>query len=145
MIHPDIQAMLVRQRSDTLLAAAAAYRRGRQARSAAMTASRTAASTTAASTTAGCGQVVRRDGSAVLIRPVRDAAAPLLAGGFARLGKRFRRLRFLGRRTTLTEAGLRRYAGADHHDHKPLGALDHVRGDGVGIARYVRDRKDPAA
>lgn len=115
MIHPDIQAMLVRQRSATLLAAAAEYRRGRQAR------------------------------SAVLIRPVRDADAPLLAGGFARLGKRFRRLRFLGRKTTLTEAGLRRDADADHHDHEPLGALDHVREDGVGIARYVRDREDPAA
>jgi hypothetical protein len=24
-----------------------------------------------------------------------------------------------------------------------LGALDHARGGGVGIARYVRDREDP--
>jgi hypothetical protein len=73
MIHPDIQAMLVRERSATLLAAAAAYRRGRQARSAA-------------------------------IRPVRRAGAPLLADGSARLSERSRRLRFLGRKTTLTEA-----------------------------------------
>ena len=42
MIHPDIQAMLVRERSATLMAAAAAYRRGRQARSAATEASRAA-------------------------------------------------------------------------------------------------------
>jgi hypothetical protein len=142
MIHPDIQAMLVRQRSATLLAAAAAYRRGRQARSAAMTASRAAASRTAASRTAGCGQVVPRDGSAVLIRPVRGTDAPLLADGFARLGKRSRRRRFLGRKTTLTEADLRYHTDVDHHDHE---ALDHVRGGGVGIARYVRDRKNPAA
>jgi hypothetical protein len=150
MIHPDIQAMLVRQRSAALLAAAAADRRGRQARSAAMTASRAAASRAAASraaasTTAGRGQVVRRDGPAVPIRPVRDADAPLLAGGFARLGKRSRRLRFFGRKTTLTEAGPRCYTDADHHDHEPPGALDHVGGDGVGIARYVRDPKNPAA
>ena len=26
-----------------------------------------------------------------------------------------------------------------------LGALDHARGGGVGIARYVRDREDPRA
>jgi hypothetical protein len=54
MIHPDIQAMLVRERSATLLAAAAAYRRGRQARSAAMTASR-AADATHLATTVGMG------------------------------------------------------------------------------------------
>ena len=138
MIHPDIQVMLIRQRSATLLAAAAAYRRGRLARSAAMTASRAAASTTA-----GCGQVVPRDGSAVLTRPVRDTDAPLLADGFARLGKRSRRLRFLGRKTALTEAGLRYSTDDGHHDHEALGALGHVRGGGVGIARDVGDRQDP--
>jgi len=47
MIHPDIHAMLVRERSATLLAAAAAYRRGRQARSAATAASGAAADRTA--------------------------------------------------------------------------------------------------
>src|SRR5204862_2035853 len=79
MIHPDSQAMLVRERSATLLAAAAAYRRGRQARTAAITASRAAAGGTAER-----GQVMLRDGSAVLIRPVRSTDAPLLADGFAR-------------------------------------------------------------
>src|SRR5689334_13379214 len=135
MIHPDIQAMLVRERSATLLAAAAAYRRGRQARAAAApataapataapataapataapraasaTARRAAASKTAARGTAERRQVVLRDGSAVLIRPVRFTDAPLLADGFARLSERSRRLRFLGRKTTLTEADLRYY------------------------------------
>jgi RimJ/RimL family protein N-acetyltransferase len=147
MIHPDIQAALVRERSATLLAAAAAYRLGRQARAAATatTASRTAASRTAASRTAGPGQVVLRDGAAVLIRPVRSTDAPLLADGFSRLSERSRRLRFLGRKTTLTEADLRYFTDVDHHDHEALGALDHVRGGGVGIARYVRDRENPAA
>jgi len=53
-----------------------------------------------------------RDGSAVLIRPVRPTDDGLLADGFG---------------------------------HEALGALDHVRGGGVGIARYVRDREDPYA
>ena len=151
MIHPDIQAMLVRERSATLLAAAAAYRRGRQARAAAAPAAAAprAASATArraaASGTAKRRQVVLRDGSAVLIRPVRGTDARLLADGFARLSERSRRLRFLGRKTTLTDADLHYYADVDHHDHEALGALDHVRGGGVGIARYVRDRKNPAA
>lgn len=103
MIHPDIHAMLVRERSATLLAAAAAYRRGRQARSAATTVSRAAAKRTAPDRTAPDrtaerGRVVLRDGSTVLIRPVRGADAPLLADGFARLSERFLRLRFLGRK-----------------------------------------------
>ena len=100
MIHPDIQAMLVRERSATLMAAAAAYRRGRQARSAATAVSRAAASRTAPNKTAERGQVGLRDGSAVLIR----------------------RLRFLGRKRTLTEADLRFFTDIDHE------ALGHVRG-----------------
>jgi RimJ/RimL family protein N-acetyltransferase len=145
MIHPDIQAMLVRERSETLLAAAAAYRRGRQARLAATAVSRAAADRTVPDRTAERGRVVLRDGSAVLIRPVRGADAPLLADGFARLSERSRRLRFLGRKRTLTEADLRFFTDVDHRDHEALGALDHVRGGGVGIARYVRDRENPAA
>ncbi len=100
MIHPDIQAMLVRERSATLMAAAAAYRRGRQARSAAMTVSRAAANRTAPDQTTERGRVVPRDGSAVLIR----------------------RLPFLGRKRTLTEADLRFFTDIDHE------ALGHVRG-----------------
>ena len=144
MIHPDIQAMLVRERSETLLAAAAAYRRGRQARLAATAVSRAAADRTVPDRTAERGRVVLRDGSAVLIRPVRGADAPLLADGFARLSERSRRLRFLGRKRTLTEADLRFFTDVDHRDHEALGALDHVRGGGVvhrgsGIAEYEND------
>jgi len=65
-----------------------------------------------------------RDGSAVLIRPVRPEDAGLLEDGFAEL---------------------RCFTDVDHRDHEALGALDHARGGGVGIARYVRDREDPHA
>jgi hypothetical protein len=55
------------------------------------------------------GRKVRlRDGLALLIRPVRPADDGLLADGFA--------------------------AALDHHDHEALGALDHARRGGVGIA-----------
>jgi RimJ/RimL family protein N-acetyltransferase len=135
MIHPDFQGAMARERSATMAAAAAAHRQARQLR-------RARQLRLAATTPDVAGQVVLRDGSAVLIRPVRSADAPLLADGFARLSERSRRLRFLGRKNTLTEADLRYYTDVDHHDHEALGALDHVRGGGVGIARYVRDRED---
>ena len=89
--------------------------------------------------------VVLRDGSAVLIRPVRPVDAPLLADGFARLSARSRQLRFLTPKQELSPAELRYFTDVDHHDHEALGALDHPGGRGVGIARYVRDADDPQA
>jgi RimJ/RimL family protein N-acetyltransferase len=89
--------------------------------------------------------VVLRDGSAVLIRPVRSADAPLVADGFARLSDRSRRLRFLTAKQALSPAELGYFTDVDHHDHEALGALDHAGGRGVGIARYVRDAGDPQA
>jgi RimJ/RimL family protein N-acetyltransferase len=134
MIHPDFQRAMVRERSATLLAAAAAQRQARRARSASAAAAADAATASR--------QVRLRDGSAVLIRPVRRTDSPLLAEGFARLSERSRWTRFLGRKNMLTEADLSYFTDIDHHDHEALGALDHVRGGGVGIARYVRDRED---
>jgi RimJ/RimL family protein N-acetyltransferase len=89
--------------------------------------------------------VVLRDGSTVLIRPVRSADAPLLADGFARLSARSRQLRFLTPKKELSPAELRYFTDVDHHDHEALGALNHADGRGVGIARYVRDADDPQA
>ena len=86
-----------------------------------------------------------RDGAAVLIRPVRPEDAGLLEDGFAGLSDRSRRLRFLGPKASLSAAELRYFTNVDHRDHEALGALDHARGGGVGIARYVRDREDPHA
>ena len=91
------------------------------------------------------GPVVLRDGSTVLIRPVRPVDAPLLADGFARLSARSRQLRFLTQKKELSPAELRYFTDVDHHDHEALGALNHADGRGVGIARYVRDADDPQA
>jgi RimJ/RimL family protein N-acetyltransferase len=89
--------------------------------------------------------VVLRDGSAVLIRQVHSADAPLLADGFTRLSAQSRQMRFLTRKKELSPAELRYFTDIDHHDHEALGALDHNDGRGVGIARYVRDAEDPHA
>jgi RimJ/RimL family protein N-acetyltransferase len=90
-------------------------------------------------------RVVLRDNSAVLIRPVQRADAPLLADGFARLSTRSRRMRFLTAKKELSPAELRYLTDIDHSDHEALGALDHAGGRGVGVARYIRDADDPQA
>ncbi len=51
---------------------------------------------------AGTSRVVLPDVSAVLIRPVRGADAPLLADGFAWLGAKSRWMRFLTARNELS-------------------------------------------
>jgi RimJ/RimL family protein N-acetyltransferase len=89
--------------------------------------------------------VVLRDGSAVLIRPVRSTDAPLLADGFARLSAASRQMRFLGVKKQLSAAELRYLTDVDHHDHEALVALDRAGGQGVGVARYIRDADDPQA
>ena len=89
--------------------------------------------------------VVLRDGSAVQIRQVRSADAPLLADGFARLSAASRRMRFLGVKKELSTADLRYFTDVDHHNHEALAALDQADGHGVGIARYIRDASDPQA
>lgn len=89
--------------------------------------------------------VVLRDGSAVLIRQIHAADAPLLADGFTRLSVRSRQMRFLTPKKQLSPAELRYFTDVDHHDHEALGALDQANGRGVGIARYVRDASDPQA
>jgi len=89
--------------------------------------------------------VVLRDGSAVLIRQVHSADAPLLADGFGRLSDASRRMRFLARKDQLSAAELRYFTDVDHHDHEALGALDRADGRGVGVARYVRDAEDRQA
>jgi RimJ/RimL family protein N-acetyltransferase len=86
---------------------------------------------------------VLRDGSGVLIRPVRPSDAELLAEGFERLSPESRRLRFLTAKDVLRPAELRYLTDVDHHDHEAIGALDLASGQGAGIARYIRDVKDP--
>jgi len=89
--------------------------------------------------------VILRDGSRVLIRPVRRSDAPLLAEGFSRLSDRSRWLRFLTAKTDLSPAELSYFTSVDHHDHEALGAVARTDGRGVGIARYIRRLGEPSA
>src|SRR5262245_23541267 len=91
------------------------------------------------------GLVALREGSRVLIRPVRSTDAALVADGFARLSPRSRQLRFLTAKKQLSGAELRYLTDVDHHDHEALVAVNPADGRGVGIARYIRHAGDPHA
>jgi RimJ/RimL family protein N-acetyltransferase len=164
MLSPYIHAALAHERHQTFLAQAETERRAQQARLQQQQAGTTGARRSPRRRnpawlqhgrsrllghwpgSAATGRpVILRDGSAVLIRPVRSADAPLVADGFARLSARSRQLRFLTPKKELSPAELRYFTDVDHHDHEALGALDHADGRGVGIARYVRDTDDRQA
>ena len=87
-------------------------------------------------------RAVLRDGSEVLIRPIRSADAPALADGFARLSARSRQLRFLSPKRELSPRELRYLTEIDHRDHEALAAVDRAGGRGLGVARYIRSADD---
>jgi len=115
MLSPHIYAAFAHERHQTFLAQAEADGRNRRARLQRRQGSATAA--------AAGRPVVLRDGSAVGIRPVRRADAPLLADGFARLSARFRRLR------------LGYFTDVDHHNHEEIAVTVLVRRE-PGVLQY---------
>jgi GNAT superfamily N-acetyltransferase len=90
--------------------------------------------------------VALRDGSRVVVRPVRDDDRERLLAGFERLGPESRYQRFLAPMAELSADDVTYLTQVDHHDHEALAALDAETGDGVGIARFIRsaDRPDTA-
>ncbi len=88
-------------------------------------------------------QVSLRDGSVVALRPVRPEDAPLFERGFERLGEGSRYRRFLGPKSHLAEDELAFFTRPDHHDHEAIGALDPETGEGLGVARFIRDPDAP--
>ena len=89
------------------------------------------------------GEVVRlRDGARIVIRPVEPDDAEQLNAGFERLGAVSRYRRFLTPLDHLTPRQLSYLTDVDHISHEAIAALDAVTGDGIGIARYLRDPDD---
>lgn len=79
-----------------------------------------------------------RDGSTVLVRPVKPSDKDLIRAGFDRLSDESRYRRFLTPTSKLTEQMLRYLTEVDHHEHEALVAVDPDSGKGVGIAEFVR-------
>ena len=84
-----------------------------------------------------------RDGSHVRIRQGHHTDRDLLLRGFERLSPESRYRRFLAPIAELSEATVRYLTEIDHHDHEAMIALDEQTGEGIGVARYVRDPDHP--
>jgi len=87
--------------------------------------------------------ITLRDGSHVRIRQGHHTDRDLLLRGFERLSPASRYRRFLVPVAELSEAAVRYLTEIDHHDHEAMIALDEQTGEGVGVARYVRDPDHP--
>jgi GNAT superfamily N-acetyltransferase len=87
--------------------------------------------------------VALRDGSLVLVRPVRATDKPLFLAGFERFGERSRYRRFLTSKARLSPDDLEFLTELDHSDHEAVGAIDPVTGQGIAVARYIRIPDEP--
>jgi GNAT superfamily N-acetyltransferase len=85
-----------------------------------------------------------RSGQEVLVRPIRPQDSQGLLEGFQRLSPESRYRRFLAPMAKLGRAQLRYLTEVDHHDHEALLAIDPQTRNGLGVARFVRSREDPA-
>ncbi len=84
-----------------------------------------------------------RDGSVVRLRQGHHSDRDLLLRGFERLSAEARYRRFLAATPELTEDMVRYLTDVDHHDHEAIVATDEQTGEGVGVARYVRNVTRP--
>jgi RimJ/RimL family protein N-acetyltransferase len=88
------------------------------------------------------GQVTapRRGGISLVLRPLNPVDRDRYLAGVENVGPQSRYLRFLGPKPVLSEGEIRYFTEVDHHDHEAILAV--IGGAVVGVARYVRDRKD---
>ena len=83
------------------------------------------------------------DGAEVLVRAVQPEDKPLFVAGWKHLSGESVRKRFLQTRSGLNVDELAFFTEIDHVDHEAIGALDPATGEGVAVARYVRERDRP--
>jgi RimJ/RimL family protein N-acetyltransferase len=84
-----------------------------------------------------------RDGTEILIRPIRPDDREELAAGVRRLSPESRYRRFFTPTNELSASELSYLTEVDHHDHEALVALEPASGHGIGVARFVRSADDP--
>ena len=83
--------------------------------------------------------IVLSDGGRIRIRQGHSSDRELLLRGFERLSPESRYRRFLTAMSELSEEAVRYLTEIDHHDHEAIVALSEETGEGIGVARYVRD------
>lgn len=82
------------------------------------------------------------DGESILIRPITPKDRAAVEAGFAATSQQNRFLRFMRIVDHLTDSELNYLVDVDGVDHVALGAQADD-GTGLGIARYIRDSRDP--
>jgi RimJ/RimL family protein N-acetyltransferase len=85
-----------------------------------------------------------RDGSTVVVRPVRPDDRDLFAAGFDRMSQESRYRRFMSHKKKLSEQELDFFTRLDHDLHEAVGAIDPDTGEGAGVARMHRRPEDPS-
>jgi RimJ/RimL family protein N-acetyltransferase len=86
--------------------------------------------------------VTLADGARILIRAIEPTDAQLLKTNFEHLGAVSRYRRFLTSIDHLSDRQLAYLTQVDHIAHEALVAIDAATGEGLAIARYVRDSED---
>jgi RimJ/RimL family protein N-acetyltransferase len=85
-----------------------------------------------------------RDGTTVTVRPIRPEDKEALAAGLSRVSPESRYRRFLRPVTSLSPKELAYLTEIDYSNHFAWVAVDPDDDQlGLGVARYVRDAKDP--
>ncbi|HUG74247.1 MAG TPA: GNAT family N-acetyltransferase [Acidimicrobiia bacterium] len=85
-----------------------------------------------------------RDGTTVTVRPIRPEDKEALAAGLSRVSSESRYRRFLRPVTSLSPRELAYLTEIDYTNHFAWVAVDfNDDQQGLGVARYVRDAKDP--
>ncbi len=88
-------------------------------------------------------QWILQDGTRAVVRGVRPDDKSLLLKGMAQLSAESIYLRFFTAKTHLTPKELSYLTEVDGQNHFAVGALDEKSGEGMGIARFIRDAKQP--
>jgi len=81
---------------------------------------------------------VLRDGSELVIRPIRADDKDAIVAGFERLSPESRFRRFFAPLQRLTARDLAYLTEVDHRDHEAVIGFDGATGEPVGVARYIR-------
>jgi GNAT superfamily N-acetyltransferase len=88
-------------------------------------------------------QVTLRDGTQIVVRPIRPDDKELLRRGFLRLSPESRYRRFFAAKHDLSAAELRYLTEIDGVRHFALGATSADGRDGIGVARFVQLDGEP--
>jgi RimJ/RimL family protein N-acetyltransferase len=79
-----------------------------------------------------------RDGSELVVRPIRPEDKGAIVAGFDRMSPESRYRRFFAPLQRLTERDLAYLTEVDHHDHEALIAFAADTREPVGVARFIR-------